>query len=58
LTIDYSILISNSNFLNKYNRNIPKTWDELIDSGVYILNEEIKRNNTDFIVYNGLFPGK
>ncbi|KAL6597101.1 periplasmic binding protein-like II, partial [Neocallimastix sp. 'constans'] len=56
LTIDYSILISNSNFLNKYNRNIPKTWDELIDSGVYILNEEIKRNNTDFIVYNGLFP--
>jgi len=54
--LDYSVLYSNIELLNKYNKEIPKTWDELYDTGKYIMEEEIKRNNnTDLIIYNGLF---
>ncbi len=36
---------------------MPKTWDELIETAKYILEEEKKLNNTALIGYNGLFPG-
>ncbi|KAG4083812.1 periplasmic binding protein-like II [Neocallimastix lanati (nom. inval.)] len=53
ITIDYTVIYCNDYFLNKYNKTIPKTWDELIDTGQYILNEEKKMNNTEFVVFNG-----
>eukprot|EP00833_Pecoramyces_ruminatium_P011589 jgi/Orpsp1_1/1185621/evm.model.c7180000094654.1 len=51
--LDYSFLYSNTKYLNKYKKNIPKTWNELIETASYILNEERKLNNTDLIGYNG-----
>jgi len=56
--VSYSILYSNSKLLNKYGKEIPETWDELIETGSYILKNEIKNGNYDLIGYNGLFPGK
>jgi len=58
MTIDYTVLYYNSDMLEKYNKTVPETWDQLIETGEYILNEEHKQNNTDFVVYNGLFPSK
>ncbi|ORY81696.1 hypothetical protein LY90DRAFT_500086 [Neocallimastix californiae] len=55
ITIDYTVLYCNEYYLNKYKKEIPKTWDELINTGKYILNEEKKLNNSDFIAYNGFF---
>jgi len=42
--------------LEKYGKSIPKTWNELLETGEYILNEERKKNNNDISIYNGLFP--
>ena len=42
--------------LSKYNKDIPKTWDELLSTSKYIFEEEKKLNNT-IIPYNGLFNG-
>ncbi|ORX76240.1 hypothetical protein BCR32DRAFT_304052 [Anaeromyces robustus] len=55
ITLEYSVLYSNMILLNKYNKTVPKTWNELLETGKYILNEEKKQNNTDLIGYNGLF---
>ena len=42
----------------KYNKDVPKTWNDIMEIGKYILEEERKLNNTDLIGYNGLFSGK
>jgi len=49
----YEILYSNTELLNKYNKSIPKTWDELIDTCKYIMEKE--KDNPELICYNGLF---
>ncbi|KAL6604136.1 hypothetical protein U3516DRAFT_815546 [Neocallimastix sp. 'constans'] len=52
----YTVLYSNQEILNKYNRSIPTTWDELIDTSQFIIEKEIiQNNNTDLVAYNGLF---
>jgi len=51
----YTAFYVNRTFLEKYNKPIPKTWDEMVDIGKFILNEERKENNTDLSGYNGLF---
>ncbi|ORX57918.1 periplasmic binding protein-like II [Piromyces finnis] len=48
-------LYSNINLLNKYNKRVPKTWKELMETSKYILAEERKLNNTNLIPYNGIF---
>jgi len=48
------VLFSNQDLLSKYNKNVPETWDELINISRYIYEEEKKLNNT-IIRYNGLF---
>jgi len=53
--VSYNALYSNYALLNKYNKSIPRTWDELINTCKYIMKKE---NNTDLICYNGLFDGK
>jgi len=44
--------------LKKYKKKIPRTWNELINTGKEIVDEERKLNNTDLIAYNGLFNSK
>jgi len=56
MTLSYEVLYSNTKLLEKYNKPIPKTWDELIDTCEYIMEKE-KNNTTDLICYNGLFDG-
>ncbi|KAL6618458.1 periplasmic binding protein-like II [Neocallimastix californiae] len=53
----YTGFYAHGPLLQKYNKPIPKTWDEMIETGKYILNEERKSNNTDNTLtgYNGLF---
>jgi len=43
--------------LNKYEKKIPKTWEELIETSKLFLREEKKQNNTDLIGFTGLFSG-
>jgi len=44
--------------LERYNKTIPKTWKELLDTGKYILEKEKERGNPDILIYNGAFTGK
>ncbi|ORX84281.1 periplasmic binding protein-like II [Anaeromyces robustus] len=55
ISLAYTVLYSNRVLLSKYNKKIPKTWDELLETSKFILNEEKKLNNTNIIGYNGLF---
>jgi len=55
--IKYKVLFSNVAYLDKYNKRIPKTWDEMISTGMYILEKERENNNTEIVGYNGYFPG-
>ena len=41
--------------LNKYNKTIPTSWEELLETGKYIKEKE---NDENLMIYNGLFPGK
>jgi len=56
LTNNYSVLYYNRELLKKYNKDVPKTWDELIKVGKEIVEAEKKlNNNSNLIAYNGLF---
>jgi len=52
--IYYSVMYHNIELLNKYNKTIPKTWNELLETGKYILQQE-KKNNNNIMIYNGEF---
>jgi len=41
-----SSLFSNQRLLSKYNKEAPRTWEELLTTSEYIYNEEQKINNT------------
>ncbi|ORX58641.1 periplasmic binding protein-like II [Piromyces finnis] len=51
--VGYDVIYANMNLLQKYNKDVPKTWDELIEIGKYIKEKE---NDDNLIIYNGLFP--
>jgi len=52
----YKVLYSNTLYLEKYKKPIPKTWDQMIETGLYILeNERNLYNNTNLVGYNNLF---
>jgi len=53
--LSYEVLYSNYELLNKYNKSVPKTWDELIDTCKYIMERE---KDSELICYNGFFDGK
>ncbi|OUM70662.1 hypothetical protein PIROE2DRAFT_1202 [Piromyces sp. E2] len=55
ISIDISVLYSNNLLLSKYGKTVPKTWDQLIETGSYILQKEREQNNNALIGYNGLF---
>jgi len=56
LYVDYSVMYVNTGYLNKYNQDIPTTWDKLLEVGKMIYYEELRQGNIDIIGYNGLFP--
>jgi len=51
--VRYDVIYANMKLLQKYNKDIPKTWEELIETGKYIKEHE---NDNSLIIYNGLFP--
>jgi len=59
LNINFGVLYSNKKLLDKYYKNPPTTWDELLETGKYILEQEKNNyNNTSIIGYVGHMPGK
>jgi len=54
--VNYRVLYSNSKLLEEYGKILPKTWDEMLNIGEKILNEERKKGNNDLIGYNGFIP--
>ena len=57
VSFDFAVLYTNFNYIYKYNKTIPTTWEELIETSKYIRDEEEKLNNT-LMTYNGLFNSK
>jgi len=53
--VDYDVLYSNMILLEKYQKRIPTTWDELIETAKYIIKKE-KEEGNEVVGYNGLFP--
>ncbi|ORX83208.1 periplasmic binding protein-like II [Anaeromyces robustus] len=45
LYVEYSVLYSNTALLETYGKNVPKTWDELIETAHFIEEEEKKLDN-------------
>ncbi|ORX82997.1 periplasmic binding protein-like II [Anaeromyces robustus] len=56
LNIKYSVLYYNTKLFEKYDINIPQTWDDFLEIGKYILKKEKEDGNNNLIGYNGLFP--
>ncbi|OUM70118.1 hypothetical protein PIROE2DRAFT_1800 [Piromyces sp. E2] len=52
---DCTALYYNWVLLNKHNRKVPETWDELYDTAKYIRDEERKLNNTELVPFCGAF---
>jgi len=51
--VSFEVLYSKRELLDKYNKPIPKTWDELIDTCKFIMDKE--KDDHELICYNGLF---
>jgi len=51
-TVDYDVIYYNEQLLEKYGKNVPKTWDQFIEIGEHIKNME---NDPNLVIYNGLF---
>jgi len=49
------MLYSNYELLEKYNKTIPKTWEQLKETSKYILEQE---KDPELIGYNGLLDSK
>ncbi|KAL6630729.1 periplasmic binding protein-like II, partial [Neocallimastix sp. 'constans'] len=54
IKISYDVLYCNMDLLEKYDKAIPETWDELIETSIYIMDRE-KDNDKDLISFNGLY---
>ncbi|OUM58626.1 hypothetical protein PIROE2DRAFT_16031, partial [Piromyces sp. E2] len=58
LEIDYNGLYVNDELLKEYDKRVPETWDELIETAEYILDEEKKKDpEVDLTAYNGMIDG-
>ncbi|OUM63392.1 hypothetical protein PIROE2DRAFT_10116 [Piromyces sp. E2] len=55
ISFDFVVLYTNDKYIDKYNRTIPTTWEELLETSKYILKEEEKHGNTNILAFNGLF---
>jgi len=50
-----SAMYVDEKLLEKYDKPIPKTWEELLNTTLYIRGEEIKSGNTELLGLNGSF---
>lgn len=57
LSMNFMVLYSNIAYLERYNKEVPKTWDELFETGKYILEQERQKNN-NLVGYNGYFTNE
>jgi len=55
LNINVGVLFSNKNLLNKYDKKPPKTWDEMIETAIYIKKMEKENENNDIISFSPEF---
>ncbi|ORX86176.1 periplasmic binding protein-like II [Anaeromyces robustus] len=51
----FTVLYSNKKLLKDYNKSIPKTWEELLNTTNYILEEERNKGHTSLLGLTGLF---
>jgi len=58
MTLTYTVLYYNKKLLDRYEKRVPKTWDELIDISLEIKEKEEKLGNIYLTEFNGLFSGK
>ncbi|ORX75704.1 periplasmic binding protein-like II [Anaeromyces robustus] len=56
VSLDISVIYANLSILNKYNKRIPTTWNEFLNTTKYIKEQEKELNNNEPVLYNGLFP--
>ncbi|ORX64251.1 periplasmic binding protein-like II [Anaeromyces robustus] len=54
MNIDLLVLYYNEELLRNYNKSVPKTWDELIETSKFIMEQEKTTNNSEIISYNPL----
>ncbi|KAL6625332.1 periplasmic binding protein-like II [Neocallimastix californiae] len=54
ITYEFNVLYCNTNLLKKHNKKIPKTWNELLEIGKYIRDND--ENSNELLLYNGFFP--
>jgi len=57
MTLGYTILYYNKKLLDRYEKRVPKTWDEVIETSLEIKEKEKKKGNINLSEYNGLFSG-
>jgi len=50
------LLYSNIDLLTKYDKEVPQTWDQLIDTTKYIMEREHAEENYNIIGFSNLFP--
>ncbi|ORX42458.1 periplasmic binding protein-like II [Piromyces finnis] len=55
LYTDYGIMMYREDLLEKYNREVPKTWDQLEETTLYILEKEHENGNKNLKGYAGQF---
>ncbi|OUM67814.1 hypothetical protein PIROE2DRAFT_4623 [Piromyces sp. E2] len=53
--LDLTLLLSNEELLNKYHKEVPKTWEELYQTGKEIMDKENPNRDKPLYGYNGLF---
>ncbi|ORX84846.1 periplasmic binding protein-like II [Anaeromyces robustus] len=53
ISLCYTAIYANKVLLDKYNKSIPQTWNELIETSKEIIEKEKALNNTDLVGYNG-----
>ncbi|ORX75703.1 periplasmic binding protein-like II [Anaeromyces robustus] len=56
VSLDYAGLYSNRRLLNEYNKSIPTTWNELLETALYIKEKEESKGHKNIVYYHGLVP--
>jgi len=57
MSVDILVLYYNGDLLKQYGKEVPKTWNELIETAKYITEQE-KNNGRTLTAYNPFLDGK
>jgi len=55
IKLAYEVLYSNKALLEKYDKEVPKTWQQLYETGKEIIEQEKAEGNVGLVGYNGVF---